>query len=123
MIEIAKQRTAVNGDSRFARSLTYIHLHYTEKIRVEDLARMEAISPSRYSDLFRRLTGKPPIDYIISLRLRHAASLLETTTLSIGEVAEMVGILDVHFFSKLFKKHMGVSPSERRRDPKPTDPA
>lgn len=80
---------------------------------VGDLARLEAISPSRYSELFRRLTGNPPIDYIISLR--HAVSLLETTNLPVGEVAATVGFPDVHFFSKLFKKHVKMTPSKYRR--------
>lgn len=122
LVDIAEHLFATEGDCRLSRSLTYIHLHYTEKLRVGDLARLEAVSPSRYSELFRRKTGKPPIDYIISLRIRHAASLLETTNLPVGEVAETVGFSDVHFFSKLFKKHTGVSPSDYRKNRKtPTD--
>ena len=115
LVDTAEKLSAASGENHLSKSLTYIHLHYTETIRVGDLARLEAISPSRYSELFRRLTGKPPIDYIISLRLRHAVSLLETTNLPVGEVAATVGFSDVHFFSKIFKKHVKMTPSEYRR--------
>lgn len=115
LTEIARHIAMAGNGERLSKSLTYIHLHYTEKIRVEELAKLEAISPSRYSDLFRHITGRPPIDYIISLRLKHAASLLETTNLPIGEVSETVGFSDVHFFSKLFKKRTSLPPSEYRK--------
>lgn len=99
---------------RLRRSLSYIHANYAGRITVEQLAQLENLSVSRFNALFREAVGKPPMKYIIDLRLQNACSLLSITDMPVGRIGEHVGFSDVHFFSKLFKKHIGMTPSEYR---------
>ena len=100
--------------SRLARSLTYIHSHYTAGIRVEELASMEHLSVSRYRSVFRMITGTSPTEYIISLRLRHAKDLLVSTDYTVTQIAAICGYPDVLYFIRLFRKKTGVTPGEYR---------
>lgn len=75
---------------------------------------MFGLSVSRFNHLFKDTVGVSPKSYLISLRIENACRLLESTDLSIGEVAESVGYTDALFFGKLFKSRMGVSPRKYR---------
>ena len=98
-------------DSRsLAKSLGYIHAFYNREIRIPDLARMESLSNSRYITVFKQRMGMPPSEYIIHLRVNVACDLLKNRDVSVKEIAVRVGYDKSHFFSKIFKKHMGVSP-------------
>ncbi len=99
------------------RSLGVIHASYQKELRIPDLARMENLSQSRYHTLFRELTGVSPAAYIIDLRLQSACDLLRSTDMSIKQIALQVGYDDPFFFSKLFKRHMGISPQSYRNTP------
>ena len=103
------------GESALGASLRYIHDHYNTEIRIPELARMENLSNSRYVARFTSDIGKSPMQYIVELRLRYACDLLENTDMSVKEIASLSGYDDPHFFSKLFKKHIGLSPSEYRK--------
>ena len=99
---------------RIDTSLSYINAFYTSDISVPDLAAMENLSVSRYNTVFREIMGTSPTRYISDLRMNHACSLLGGTDIAIGIIGEMVGYPDKHFFSKTFKKHIGLSPLEYR---------
>ena len=103
------------GRGRIDASLSYINAFYTRDISVPELAAMDNLSVSRYNAVFREITGTSPTRYIAELRMNHACSLLNGTDIPIGVIGESVGYPDKHFFSKLFKKHVGVSPQEYRR--------
>lgn len=103
------------SESRLGTSLKYIHDHYTSEIKIPELARMENLSNSRYVARFTSDIGMSPMQYIVELRFRYACDLLENTDMSVKEVAALSGYDDPHFFSKLFKKHIGLSPSEYRK--------
>ena len=94
------------------RSLGYIHMFYSKDILIPDLAKMESLSNSRYITVFKQRMGMPPSEYIIHLRLNVACDLLKNRDMSVKEVAARVGYDNPHFFSKLFKKKMGVSPGQ-----------
>lgn len=67
------------------------------------------------SATFKQSTGYSPIDYLIRIRLEKAASLLTETDASLRTISAGVGYKDVYYFSRLFKKKLGVSPAEYRR--------
>jgi AraC-like DNA-binding protein len=75
---------------------------------------MENLSNSRYVAIFTQCMGMPPVRYILELRLRYACQLLESTDMSIKEISALSGYSDPHFFSKQFKKYIGVSPRDYR---------
>ncbi len=94
------------------KSIRYIHSSYNKKISVPELAAIENLSNSRYIALFHQQMGASPMAYIIALRMDAATDLLRNTDLSVKQIGILVGYHDPHFFSKLFKKYMGISPKE-----------
>jgi YesN/AraC family two-component response regulator len=86
------------------------------------LAESLGISLGYLSTLFRRETGKPLTSYVRQRRMEYAAYLLATTDLQIQTVALHCGIMDVQYFSKLFKRHHDMTPSDYRIAKKQTKP-
>ena len=93
----------------------YISSHYTENIQIPDLAKMEHLSVSRFCFLFKRRFGISPQKYILELRMATARDLLTSTDLPIKEIGIVCGYADAHFFSRIFRRVCGVSPTEYRR--------
>ncbi len=79
-----------------------------------DMARAAGLSVVHFSALFRRQTGLPPVEYYIQLRIRHAGRLLDTTTITVREVGAEVGYDDPYYFSRIFRRVMGLSPRAYR---------
>lgn len=93
--------------------LNYFEDHYDEKISLDKIARNMYLSPFYISKIFKNETGDTPINHLIKIRLEKARDLLETGEApSIQKAASFVGYEDVYHFSKLFKKHYGISPSQ-----------
>ena len=114
LIALARARMGGKCRSSIERSLAYIRASYTDDIRIPQLAAMDGLSVSRYNAVFREHTGTSPIKFITELRLGHACTLLLSTDLPIGNIGAMVGYPDNHFFSKIFKSYMGLTPKEYR---------
>ena len=110
IIAVSKEINATREHRSLERSLRYIHAEYMNKISIPQLAAMENLSNSRYITLFNKQMGISPTSYIIKLRMDAARELLQTTDLSVKQVGILVGYTDAHFFSKLFKKYVGISP-------------
>jgi AraC-like DNA-binding protein len=83
---------------------------------VAELARTSGYSVSHFSRTFAAVHGLRPQEFTIAARLERARELLTTTDLTIGEVAAAVGVPDLFYFSRLFKRRMSVAPSEFRRN-------
>ncbi len=107
---------ADNGQKKLSRSIKYINNHYTSDLKVSDLAKMEFLSVSRYTVLFNRIMNTSPYQYIIGLRLDAACKMLRESSLSVTKIAELLGFQNSFFFSKLFKKHMKMSPMQYRKN-------
>ena len=84
-------------------------------LTLHSLAEHQGVSPGYLSTVFKKETGRTVTAYIREKRMRHARHLLGTTNLQIQTVAMYCGILDVHFFSKLFKKETGMTPKQYRQ--------
>jgi len=95
--------------------IQYFNKHYSEKISLDQIAQNMYLSTLYISKLFKSETGDTPINYLIQLRMEKARKLMETEPASsIQSIASQVGYEDAYYFSKLFKKHFGVSPSKYR---------
>lgn len=116
LIDIRKDDLSKADNSPLKASLKYIHRFFTGKIDIPYLARLENLSNSRYVTVFKKHFKKSPNEYIIDLRLQFAKSLLDNTNMSIRQISESVGYSDQYFFSRLFKKHLGVSPLSYRNN-------
>jgi AraC family transcriptional regulator of arabinose operon len=92
----------------------HIENHFTEKLRLPDLARLAAWSVPHLCTEFRRFFGVPIIQYVQQLRMNQAAYLLRDHNRRISEIAVLVGYPDLYTFSKMFKRRFGVSPRHFR---------
>ena len=91
-----------------------INLNLSDQLSPKSLAAMYYISPSYLSSLFKQDTGTTLTDFINTQRIQRAANLLSTTEQNISVVAEQVGIPNVSYFSTIFRKEFGCSPSDLR---------
>ncbi|WP_184542976.1 AraC family transcriptional regulator [Mucilaginibacter sp. FT3.2] len=85
-----------------------------KKLSVEDMAGKHNLSVSHFSNLFRKATGMPPIDYFIHLKMQKACQLLYANGDKIKAVAAHLGYEDPYYFSRIFKKYIGSSPEQYR---------
>jgi AraC-like DNA-binding protein len=92
----------------------YLDQHASRPVTLQALAEKAGLSVPHLCAEFRRCCGDSPINYLIGLRLKQARYLLLDRGLSVGEIAARVGYDDIYHFSKLFKKHFGVSPRAMR---------
>ncbi len=115
LILTAARSVTVSQKTALERSLHRMHTAYQEELRIPELAAMENLSHSRYIVLFREQMGTSPTAYLIGLRMEHACYLLLNTDMSVKQIGVCVGYSDPKFFSKLFKKHVGVSPLQYRK--------
>lgn len=90
----------------------YMKENYVQHISVDEIARHAFMSVTYVTKIFREIMGDTPINYLISIRLGHAAELLKEGNLTIQAVSKQVGYDDPYYFSKLFKRRYGVSPTE-----------
>ena len=94
---------------------TYFQENYMKKISVEEIARSSYLSTTYITKIYKEMTGDTPINYLISLRMEKALEILKEGHFSIQDVAKRVGYDDPYYFSKLFKKRFGLSPSAYKR--------
>jgi two-component system response regulator YesN len=92
----------------------YVTRHYREELSLQKVADALSISPSYLSKLTKRYLDCSFVDYVTGYRLEQAKGLLATADLMTYEIAEQVGYPDSRYFSSLFRKHIGVTPSEYR---------
>ena len=83
---------------------------------VTRMARLAGLSTPHFAELFREWTGSPPIAFLTRLRLQRACSILERESVSIEETARRVGYDDPYYFSRVFRKYLGVPPSAYRKE-------
>ncbi len=105
-------------ENQLRRSIAFINSRYNGNIKIPELARIENLSVSRYNTLFKEIMKLSPTEYITKLRISSARELLSGTDLPIGKVSQLVGYRDPHFFSRIFKATMGVSPIEYKNNSK-----
>lgn len=95
-------------------AIEYIHSHFREEIDVDALAEMEHMSCTAFRIAFKKHTGVSPNEYIIAQRISEACRLLSQTDMSIGAVAAETGYGDQYYFSRIFKKKIGMTPYKYR---------
>jgi len=94
--------------------ITIVDYDITANLSLNALATMLNVNPSYLSSRFKSETERTLTDYVNQKRVNHAKHLLKTTNLQIQTVAQHCGILDLHYFSKLFKRYTGQTPKEYR---------
>ncbi|MCR4921466.1 MAG: AraC family transcriptional regulator [Bacteroidaceae bacterium] len=101
-------------NQRIRRVEEYIDANYTREIRLKTLSDMAGMTPAAFSRYFRTQTGRTISDYIIDLRLGHAARDLVDGRKSIAEICYECGFNNISNFNRIFKKKKGCAPSTFR---------
>ncbi|MFD1177945.1 AraC family transcriptional regulator [Paenibacillus puldeungensis] len=94
--------------------LEFLHSHYSDEVSVGQLAQVVGLDRKYLSAIFKEATGFPPQQYLLRYRMERACELLKKGKFTVGEIARSVGYRDALLFSKMFKKTVGVSPTEYR---------
>jgi len=105
------------GQTPVGRARAFLSQHYSDpNLMLQDVAGEVGMSQSHFSTVFAQETGITFTQYLTALRIGKARELLAATAMRSSEIAFAVGYNDAHYFSYLFKKQTGVTPSEYRRD-------
>lgn len=113
--EPTRTRLSHAQESRIRSAAIHISENPAIPHSVEHLARQAGYTRNHFTVLFQRLTGRTPARYAILARIHRACQLLSNTSLSIGEIAEQLGYVDIYGFSHQFKNIMGINPLGWRR--------
>ena len=92
----------------------FINTHINDELRLEQLANLVSMTPTAFSRFFKLRTGKTLSEYIVDIRLGHAARLLLDTNDSVSEICWNCGFNTLSNFNRLFRKRKGCSPTEFR---------
>jgi len=99
----------------FLRVNSHIEHHPGDNLTVDQLAAMAGLSRAHFVRQFTRLAGEPPSEYVFRSRMARAARLLQSSSLSVLEIALSLGFADPNYFTKAFRRAFDVSPTEFRR--------
>jgi len=100
---------------RLKRALDYIDAHYAEPIGLIDIARNVGLTPMHFAAQFRRTTGSRPRDVLIRRRIDAARVLLRAPGVRVLDIASQCGFVTQPHFASVFKRIVGVTPTEWRR--------
>ena len=110
------EKTTTSIPEEIEAAVAYFNENYNTKVSVDNYAESLHISTNWFIRNFKLYMKISPAQYILSLRMVNAQSLLENTEYNIGEIAEIVGYDNPLYFSRVFKKEYGVSPAQYRKN-------
>ncbi|MEK3884202.1 helix-turn-helix domain-containing protein [Paenibacillus sp. PL2-23] len=100
-----------NGNDSIQATIEYMEQRLTKPLQISELPKLAGMTPSSYSRAFKRLTGLTPGHYLTRLRILRAKELMADHNASLRDIAVSVGYQDELYFSRVFKKAEGISPS------------
>jgi len=119
--DIGQQPFAVLARSRqvddavIARCQAWIAEHYDEPAPVAAMVRLSGLAERSFKRRFAQATGMSPLEYVHTMRLEEAKQMLEASDATIEAIAEEVGYEDAGFFSRLFRRHVQLTPAQYRK--------
>lgn len=114
LTETAKNYSFLKYSVHIQEAISIIDSDLTADLSLKAVSSLLGINESYFSTLFRKETGKTFTDYVNAKRIEHAKKLLFSTSLQIQTIAQLCGILDVNYFTKLFRKYTDMAPSSFR---------
>jgi AraC-like DNA-binding protein len=109
-----RKPSAINTfDTENLRAMMQEHIH--SKLDLDSLAEAAKLSKYHFSKKFKQVTGESPISYFINMKMQRACYLLDSTPRSVKHVASELGYHDTYYFSRLFKKNIGMAPAIYRK--------
>jgi len=92
--------------------MQYVKSNLEKKLTVSQIAKTIPISSNYLSTLFRKNTGKHLVEYIATEKMKKAKEYMREGKYTFTQISDMLGFNSIHYFSKLFKKQFGITPSE-----------
>jgi len=99
-------------------AIHYMRENVRKKLTLKEISEYVGFSASHFSGLFQRKTGHSPLNYLIHLKIQEACHYLDFSDMKINQICMLVGFEDPFYFSRIFTKTMGSSPSEYRKKKK-----
>lgn len=112
------QRVGTGHDSPINKAIRYIEKYYYEDLSLDDVVAVTQLSKYYFTRQFNSAMKVTPIQYLTQIRIRVSVQLLITSELSVAEIATRVGFRSSNYFSKVFKKVIGVTPGSYRKNNK-----
>ena len=112
--QIEKENTPTRADEFIKRAVTYLGMHYTEDITLEDISSYCGVSRFHLAREFKNNTGQTLFEYVNMLRCKKA-SLLLADGKTVTETAYACGYDSISYFSRVYRKRMGMSPSKQKQ--------
>lgn len=114
--EPATNKTRLNKDNKYInKAIQYMQEYYGSNIGINDICSLIYLSPCHFKRVFKDYTGQTPYQYLMRIRLEKAKEILYDKEISIEEVAKLCGFVNSGHFSTVFKRVIGMSPSEFRK--------
>jgi len=104
-----------NGEKLITEIKRFISENYMSNINLDDVAKLVCLSPTYVSEIFKRKTGENFSEYLIDYRIEIAKDMLKDIRYKVVDISQMVGYADSKYFSRLFKKKVGVNPRDYRK--------
>jgi AraC-like DNA-binding protein len=117
-ISMANSTHSKKRDRYLEDAIRYMTDHLADSIKLPELAQYTGVSKQHLIHIFNQKTGVPPVEYFLRMKMQQAGQMLDLTDLNVKEIGNAIGISDPYYFSRLFKKIMGYSPTEYRSIPK-----
>lgn len=99
-------------DRHVTMVVRYMYQHLTRNLTLDEISEEVKLSKSYLNSIFRAQTSRSPMEFFIHLKMQEACKLLKSTDMYIYEVSAELGYIDQYYFSRIFKKMVGISPKE-----------
>lgn len=116
MIKMMKASRNDRKSSVITMAMEYIQKHYNEEISLNDISHYVNLSPQHFSKIFKETTNFNYVEWVNNLRITKAKEYMNQDDYTIKEVCYLVGYKDPNYFSRIFKKYVGISPSEYMKE-------
>jgi AraC-like DNA-binding protein len=115
LVDLVERPARATQDRSLRRAVAYVHKHFTEPLRMPEVAKVAGFAPNYFSQLFKRRERMTFEQYVLQLRIEHAKQLLAVTDLSAERVAQLSGFGMRQYFHRVFKEAVGKTPAEFRK--------
>jgi two-component system response regulator YesN len=113
--DLCPERVSDSGDAYVEAAIADLQARFVSELSADSVAERLGVSGDHLSRLLKRATGLTFVEYLTRLRMKRAMELLRDPLVRVGEVADLSGYRDARYFSTLFRRTVGMTPSEFRR--------